>query len=68
MTTIIQTSERTFNKNVKREVLSLMPEAKSFKKSHVSGVGYVFFIKDINKRTLGKVFKEVNNGMKIYVD
>ena len=68
MTTTIQTSERTFNKNIKRQVVELMPNAKSFKKSHVAGVGYVYFIKDENKITLGKVFKEVNNGMKIYVD
>lgn len=68
MTTTIQTSERTFNKTVKAEVLNLMPTAKSFKKSHVAGIGYVFFIKDANGITLGKAFKEVNNGMKIFVD
>ena len=68
MTNSIQTTERTFNKNVKREVLNLMPTAKSFKKSHIAGVGYVYFIKDANKNTLGKVFKEVRNGMKIFID
>jgi hypothetical protein len=68
MTTVTQTAERTFNKNVKAQVLNLMPNAKSFKKSHVAGVGYVYLIKDANKNTLGKVFKEVNNGMKIFVD
>ena len=68
MTTTIQTSERTFNKNIKREILNLMPTARSFKKSHVAGVGYVYFIKDQNNNTLGKVFNEVTKGMKIFVD
>ncbi len=67
METSIQTSERTFNKKIKAQVLSLIPNAKSFRKIHVSGVGYVFFIKDSNKNTLGKVFKEVSNGMKIII-
>jgi hypothetical protein len=68
METTIQTSEKTFNKNIKGMVLKLMPKAVSFKKSHVAGVGYVFFIKDENKNILGKVFREVRNGMKIYVN
>ncbi len=68
MKTTIQTTERTFNKTIKVQVLDLMPNAKSFKKSHIAGVGYVYFIKDENKNTIGKVFKEVRNGMKIYVD
>jgi len=68
MTTVIQTTERTFNKNIKRQIISLMPQAKKFKKSYVSGIGYVFFIKDENKNNIGKAFKEVNKGMKIYVD
>ena len=68
MKTTIQTTERTFNKAIKSQVLDLMKNAKSFKKSHVAGVGYVYFIKDENKNTIGKVFKEARNGMKIYVD
>ena len=68
MTTTIQTSERTFNNNVKKQVVELMPTAKKIKKSHVAGVGYVYFIKDENNNTLGKVFKEVQKGMKIYVN
>ncbi len=67
MTTTIQTTERTFNKTVKAQVLELMPNAKSFKKLHVAGFGYVFYIKDENGSTLGQVFKEVRNGMKIFV-
>lgn len=67
MITIIQTSEKTFNKTVKAQVLELMPTAKRFKKKHVAGVGYVFFIRDEKNNTLGQVFKEVRNGMKIYV-
>ena len=68
MTTTIQTSERTFNKNIKRQVVELMPSARSFKKSHVAGIGYVYFIKDASNNTLGKVFNEVMKGMKIYVN
>mgnify|MGYP000020578579 FL=1 len=68
MVTSIQTSERTFNKKIKSMVLELMPKAKSFKKKHVPGFGYVYFIKDVNKNNLGKVFKENNNGMKFLID
>ncbi len=68
MTATIQTSERTFNKSIKRQVVKLMPSARSFKKSHVSGVGYVYFIKDKNNTTLGKVFNEVMKGMKIHIN
>ena len=68
MTTTIQTSEKTFNSNLKKQVSELMPTAKMIKKSHVPGVGYVYFIKDENNNTLGKVFKEFKNGMKIYVN
>lgn len=68
MTTAIQTSERTFNKVIKSMTLELMPTAKTFKKRHVAGFGYVYFIKDSNKNTLGKVFRENNNGMKFLID
>lgn len=64
----IQTSERTFNKTIKQQVVSLMPQARSFKKRHVAGVGYVYFIKDSLNNTIGKVFNEVSKGMKIYVN
>ncbi len=68
MTNTIQTSEKTFNKKVKKEILNLMPTANNFKKLHVAGVGYVYFIKDENNNNLGKVFKEIRNGMKIYIN
>lgn len=68
MTTTIQTSEKTFNNNIKKQLVDLMPTAKTFKKTHVAGVGYVYFIKDKSNNILGKVFKEVGMGMKIYLN
>jgi len=68
MTTTIKTTEKTFNKSVKAQVLNLMPTAKSFKKVHVAGCGYVYFIKDSNNNTLGKVNKEFMKGMIIYIN
>jgi len=68
MTKVIQTSEKTFNKKIKAQVIELMPKAKKAIRSHVAGVGYVYFIKDEQNNTLGKVFKEVNNGMKFYIN
>jgi len=44
-----------------------MPNAKVLVKKHVPSVGYVFFVKDSNKVTLGKVFRD-NQGMTIYVN
>jgi hypothetical protein len=66
MTNKTQTTEKTFNKKVKAQVVNLMPNARTFKKSHVAGAGYVFYIKDENNNTLGKVCKE-KKGMLIYV-
>lgn len=68
MKATIQTQEKTFNKKVKKQLLDLMPSAKKFKKSHVAGVGYVYFIKDESNNTIGKTFKVVSKGMMIYVD
>jgi hypothetical protein len=67
MTTIIQTTEKTFNKKVKAQVLNLMPTAKRFNKKYVSQIGYVFYIKDENNMTLAKVFNEFGKGMIIYI-
>lgn len=68
MQKVVQTTEKTFNKKVKSLVSDLMPNAVKCKKKHVAGVGYVFFVKDSRNNTLGKVFKEFQKGMKIYVD
>ena len=67
MITWIQTTEKTFNKKVKAQVIELMPTAKKFTKKHVPGVGYVFYIKNDNDKTIGQVFKEYGVGMKIYI-
>jgi len=64
----IQTTEKTFNKKVKEQVIELMPNAKSFFKKHIAGIGYVFFIKNENKETIGKVWKEHMKGMLIVVN
>jgi hypothetical protein len=66
MTNKVQTTAKTFNNKVKEQVLNLMPNARTFKKLHVPGAGYVFYIKDENNNTLGKVCKE-KKGMLIYV-
>ena len=68
MTKAIQTSERTFNKTIKAQVVELMPTAKTFKKLHVAGFGYVYFIKDQDQNTLAKVYKETLKGMKILIN
>jgi len=65
--TTIKTTERTLNLKVKSQLKSLMPNAKVLVKKHVPSVGYVFFVKDSNKVTLGKVFRD-NQGMIIYVN
>jgi hypothetical protein len=68
MTQVINTSEKTFNNTIKKMVVELIPNAKSFKKSHIAGCGYVYFIKDENQKTLAKVLKESMKGMKIIID
>ena len=60
-----QTNEKTFNNKVKLQTVELMPNAKTFKKLHVAGIGYVFYIKDENNNTIGKVYKEIKKGMLI---
>ena len=60
-----QTNEKTFNNKVKAQTVQLIPTAKKFKKLHVSGIGYVFYIKDENNNTIGKVYKVRQKGMLI---
>ncbi len=67
MTKVIQTTEKTFNKKVKSQVLNLMPTAKKFRKLHVPQIGYVFYIKDESDKTIAQVTKEFGVGMKIYI-
>lgn len=66
--TNIQTSHKTFNKALKKEIKNIIPKAYYINKKHVAGVGYVFFIKDQSNNILGKIFKEISNGMKIYIN
>lgn len=63
----IQTTERTFNKSIKKQVVELLPNAKSFRKSHVAGIGYVYYILNSEKEVIGNVFKEFMKGMKIII-
>tara|TARA_R110001606_G_scaffold27275_2_gene87363 strand:- start:46 stop:258 length:213 start_codon:yes stop_codon:yes gene_type:complete len=58
-----QTTEKTFNKKVKAQTIKLIPTAKKFKKLHVPGIGYVFYIKDEKSNTVGKVYKNFGKGM-----
>jgi len=60
-----QTNEKTFNNKVKAQTVQLIPTAKKIKKIHVAGIGYVFYIKDENNNTIGKVYKVRQKGMLI---
>lgn len=57
---------QTLNKKVKAEIKAQFPNLTHLIKSHVAGVGYVFFLK-INNLTVGKVFRE-GGEMIIYND
>ena len=61
-----QTAQRTYNNQVKKQVIELMPTAKRSVKKHVPGCGYVFYIKDAVNNTIGFVSKETK-GMQITV-
>jgi hypothetical protein len=52
----IQTNHKTFNKTIKREIVSLLPNAKCFKKFTLS-YKPVYHIKDINGNTIATVNK-----------
>jgi len=55
MTQVIQTSELTFNNNVKAQVKSLMPSIAKVQKKYVSGIGNVFYFYSITGKKLGNV-------------
>ena len=57
----------TISKKAKAEIATILPEAKTFTKRHVAGVGYVFFIKNAAGETLAKCFREFD-GMKLMVN
>lgn len=62
-----QTTERTFNNKVKKQVIELMPSASKFVKKHVPGCGYVFYIKNVKNETIGNVSKTRMLGMLISI-
>lgn len=66
MTTVTRISGQTLNKSVKAEIKNQFPALTGLIKTHVAGVGYVFFLKQ-NQITIGKVFKE-GSEMVIYND
>lgn len=59
--TRISTTHRTFNKTLRKSLLNYFPTAKTLKKIHVAGIGYVNYIYDENKNKLGWVSKSVLN-------
>jgi len=63
-----QTTEKTFNKKVKKAAIELMPTAKTIRKIHVAGCGYVYFFKDENNNNVGNVSKSFRSGMLISVN
>lgn len=65
---VIQTTEKTFNKKIKAQMIALLPEAKSVRKLHVPGCGYVYFYKNAEGTILGKTLKNGSEGMQIYVN
>lgn len=56
----LETSEKTFNKNVKETIKNNFSNKYSIRKSHVAGIGYVYFVKDENNNILGKAYKGSN--------
>ena len=66
--TTIQTTHKTFNKTIKGEIVRLMPTARKVQKLHVAQVGYVFYVKNQDGETIGKVWKERGKGMKIAIN
>jgi len=55
---LIKTEEKTINKKVKSLIIETFKDARAIVKKHISGVGYVHFIKDENRNILGKVYKD----------
>ena len=64
---IIGTKERTFNKKVKAQVKSLIPEASLFYKKNIGNIGEAVFILNKERRILGSVTKNTANRMTILV-
>ena len=58
MKALIKTTQKTFNKTLKKMIVEELPEAKSFRKLHVAGMGYVFYIKNSNGENIGHVYKD----------
>lgn len=48
---------QTMNKDVHALLAIHCPTAKTATKKHISGIGYVFFIRDEAGKTLAKVYK-----------
>lgn len=64
----IKTTEKTFNKKVKAQLVELFPAATHTRKLHVAGMGYVIYIKNANGDNLGYVYKEIRGGMNFSIN
>jgi hypothetical protein len=51
------TEYATFCKALKTLIAAKYPDARTFKKAHVAGYGYVYFIKDASGATIAKTFR-----------
>lgn len=51
-------STKTFGKTAKKEVFAQLQNARKIQKLHVSGVGYVYYIKDAANNVIAKCYKE----------
>lgn len=55
--TQVALKSKTFSKQAQRELVEFLPSAKKFKKLHIAGVGYVFFIYNDAKEKIGQCFR-----------
>lgn len=61
--TIHNLEARSFSKKANNEVLAILPNAKSIKKMHVAGCGYVGYIKDAAGNCIAHLLKShINEG------
>lgn len=64
---VIKTGERTINKKVLGKVKELFPNAKKLDRKHIPQIGYVYIVKDLSGKILGKTFIDKGEAV-IYID
>ena len=56
----VYTGQKTFNNEVKKIIMKIIPNVKSFKKKHLKYVGYVYHIYDNNNDKVAQVVPMVD--------